>query len=59
MKKNNLKNKTKYILVLIVIFITFAESFSQPLFADNFNYSVRDTLAGIGNWFCKGNENNY
>ena len=54
MKKNNLKNKTKYILVLIVIFITFAESFSQPLFADNFNYSVRDTLAGIGNWFRSG-----
>jgi hypothetical protein len=54
MNKIYFRNKSMYIFAIVVILFSFGESFSQPLFVDNFNYSVRDTLEGIGNWNRSG-----
>ncbi|MBK8552185.1 MAG: hypothetical protein IPL53_14435 [Ignavibacteria bacterium] len=32
----------------------FSDSNSQPLFVENFNFQVRDSLEGIGTWFRSG-----
>ncbi|HMS33811.1 MAG TPA: hypothetical protein PKC91_06970 [Ignavibacteria bacterium] len=58
MNKINFRNKGKYILTIAVILLSIGESISQPLLVDNFNYSVRDTLEGIGNWSRSGPNTN-
>lgn len=54
MKKNKFNSISKYILISMFIFLNIHVTFSQPLLSENFNYSVRDTLEGIGGWFRSG-----
>ena len=61
-KKNKLiKMKTKtsllfinIIMAAVFIFGFYCSSQSQPLFTENFNFSVRDSLENTGNWFASG-----
>ena len=54
MHKNNFIVKIKKLLTLAAVIVFFSESYSQPIFVENFNFSVRDTLEGIGNWYRSG-----
>ncbi len=54
-----MKTKTSLLFINIimtsVIFFGFCiSSQSQPLFTENFNFPVRDSLENIGNWFASG-----
>ncbi|MBK8982250.1 MAG: hypothetical protein IPM38_07985 [Ignavibacteria bacterium] len=47
------------ILIAVLAFlVTFSISFSQPVYIENFNYSVRDTIEGNAGWFRSSTSNN-
>jgi len=54
MDKSSSKIKVIITIVLLAILAIINDSYSQPLFVENFNFQVRDSLEGIGNWNRSG-----
>lgn len=54
MDKSSSKIKVIITIALLAILAIINDSYSQPLFVENFNFPVRDSLEGIGNWDRSG-----
>jgi len=48
----------KILLTIAIIFLTSAFSVSQPVYIENFNYSIRDTVEGNAGWSRSSTSNN-
>ncbi len=48
----------KLLLAISIFFLSSAYSSSQPVYIENFNYSVRDTIEGNASWFRSSTSNN-
>ena len=58
MIKTNFISKFKSLIVISAIIFLCKDSNSQPLFVENFNYSVRDSIENNGGWFTFGSVTN-
>ncbi|HRI84914.1 MAG TPA: hypothetical protein PK536_05645 [Ignavibacteria bacterium] len=48
----------KLLFAILILFLTSAYSVSQPVYIENFNYSVRDTIEGNAGWTRSSTSNN-
>ncbi len=54
MNKSSSNFKVIITSALLTILVLVNDIYSQPLFVENFNFQVRDSLEGIGNWNRSG-----